>query len=63
VLIIETYLVESNVQDQTFSVQNPHQRYPVMRDQNGRLSEWGLPLDHFETDISNLFEPQPKEIP
>jgi hypothetical protein len=34
-----------------------------MRDQNGRLSEWGLPLDHFETDISNLFEPQPEEIP
>jgi hypothetical protein len=33
-----------------------------MRDQNGRLSGWGLLHDHFETDISNFFEPHPEEI-
>jgi hypothetical protein len=33
-----------------------------MRDQNGRLSGWDLPRNHFETDISNFFKPQPKEI-
>jgi hypothetical protein len=34
-----------------------------MRDQDGRLTGWGLPRDHFETDISNFLEPQPEEIP
>jgi hypothetical protein len=28
-----------------------------------RLSGWGLPHYHFETDILNLFESQPEEIP
>jgi hypothetical protein len=35
---------------------------PAMRDQDGRLARWGLPHDHFEIDISNFLEPQPKEI-
>jgi hypothetical protein len=34
-----------------------------MRDQNGRLTRWGLPDNHFETDISSFFEPQPEVIP
>jgi hypothetical protein len=62
VLIVQTYSSQSKVQDQTFSVQNHHQQYPAMRDQNGRLLGWGLPHDHFEIDISNFFEPQPEEI-
>jgi hypothetical protein len=33
-----------------------------MRDQIGKFVEWGLPHDHFETNISNFFEPQPEEI-
>jgi hypothetical protein len=34
-----------------------------MRDQDGRLAGWDLPCDHFETNISNFFEPLPEEIP
>jgi hypothetical protein len=34
-----------------------------MRDQDGRLAGWGLPHDHFETNISNFVEPQPEEVP
>jgi hypothetical protein len=33
-----------------------------MRDQNRKLVGWGLPHDHFETNISNFFKPQPEEI-
>jgi hypothetical protein len=44
-----------------FPVQN--QKYPVMRDQDGRLLGWSLPRDHFESDISNFLEPQPEKIP
>jgi hypothetical protein len=33
-----------------------------MMDQNGRLSGWDLPRNHFETHISNFFERQPEEI-
>jgi hypothetical protein len=43
-------------------VQNPHQRYPTMRDQDGRLAGWGLPHDHFETDISNFLKSRPEEV-
>jgi hypothetical protein len=62
-LVVQTYSTLSNVQDQTFSVQNPHQRYPTMRDQDGKLAGWGLPHDHFAADISNFFESQFKEVP
>jgi hypothetical protein len=34
-----------------------------MRGQDGKLAGWDLPHDHFETDISNFFEPRPEEIP
>jgi hypothetical protein len=44
-----------------FPVQN-QQKYPVMRDQDGRLAGWHLPHDHFETNISKFFEPLPEEI-
>jgi hypothetical protein len=33
-----------------------------MRNQDGELVGWGLPRDHFETNISNFFEPQPEEV-
>jgi hypothetical protein len=33
-----------------------------MKDQSGKLVGWGLSHDHFETNISNFFEPQPEEI-
>jgi hypothetical protein len=58
-----TIPVQSNVQDQMFLVQNQHQKYPTMRNQDGRLAGWGLPRDHFENDISNFLEPQLEEIP
>jgi hypothetical protein len=61
-LVVQTYSTQSNVQDQTFSVQNPHQTYPTTRDQDGRLAGWDLPRDHFDTDISNFFESQPEEV-
>jgi hypothetical protein len=51
---IVTMPVQSNVQDQMFPMQNQHKKYPMMRDQDGRLVGWGLPRDHFETDISNF---------
>jgi hypothetical protein len=44
-----------------FPVQN-QQKYPVMRDQDGRLAGWHLPHDHFETNISNFFEPLLEKI-
>jgi hypothetical protein len=34
-----------------------------MRDQDGRITGWSLPHDHFEKDISNFFEPAPDEDP
>jgi hypothetical protein len=34
-----------------------------MRDQDGKLAGWDLPRDHFETNISNFFEPVPEEVP
>jgi hypothetical protein len=34
-----------------------------MRDQHGKLAGWDLPRDHFETNISNLFEPVLEEVP
>jgi hypothetical protein len=33
-----------------------------MRDQDGRLTGWSLPHNHFEKDISNSFEPVPEEV-
>jgi hypothetical protein len=33
-----------------------------VRDQDGRLAGWGLPRDHFETDISNFLESLPEEV-
>jgi hypothetical protein len=32
-----------------------------MRDQDGRLTGWSLPHDHFEKDISNFFEVVPEK--
>jgi hypothetical protein len=43
-------------------VQNQH-KYPAMRDPDGKLAGLDLPRDHFETNISNFFEPVIKEIP
>jgi hypothetical protein len=57
-----TMPVQSNVQDHMFPVHN-QQKYPVIRDQDGRLAGWDLPRDHFETNISNFFEPLPEEVP
>jgi hypothetical protein len=53
--------VQTNVQDQIFLVQN--QKYPAMRDQDGKLAGWSLPHDHFENNISNCFQPEPEEVP
>jgi hypothetical protein len=61
-LVVQSHPTQSNVQDQTFSVQNHHKKYPAMRDQDGRLAGWGLSYDHFETDISNFLESWPKEV-
>jgi hypothetical protein len=33
-----------------------------MRNQDGKLAGWDLPRDHFETNISNFFEPVPEEV-
>jgi hypothetical protein len=44
-------------------VQNQHQKYPTIRYQEEKLAGWDLPRNHFETNISNFFEPQPEEIP
>jgi hypothetical protein len=43
-------------------VQNQH-KYHAMRDPDGKLAGWDLPRDHFETNISNFFEPVPEEVP
>jgi hypothetical protein len=40
-----------------------NQKYPPIRNQDGKLAGWGLPHDHFETNISYFFEPQPEEVP
>jgi hypothetical protein len=56
-----TTLMQTIVQDQMFPVQN--QKYHVMRDQDGRLTRWSLPRDHFENYISNFLEPQPEKVP
>jgi hypothetical protein len=34
-----------------------------MRDQDGRLTGWSLPHNHFKKDISNFFEHVPEEVP
>jgi hypothetical protein len=60
--IVPTYSAQSNVQDKTFSVQNLHQKYHAIGDQNGRLSGRDFPHNHFETDVSKFFEPQPEKI-
>jgi hypothetical protein len=44
-------LVQSVVQDQMLPVKN-QQKYPTMRDQDGRLTGWSLLHNHFEKDIS-----------
>jgi hypothetical protein len=62
-LVIRTHSTHSNVQDQTFSVQNQHQKYPTIRDQDGKLAGWDLPHNHLETNISNFFRPHPEEVP
>jgi hypothetical protein len=54
--------VQSVIQDQVLLVQN-QQQYPAVRDQDGMLAGWDLPCDHFETNISNFFEPVPEEVP
>jgi hypothetical protein len=56
-----TTLAQTIFQDLMFLVRN--QKYPAMRDQDGRLTGWSLPRDHFENDISNFLEPQPEEVP
>jgi hypothetical protein len=61
--VVQTHSLQSNVQDQTFSVQNHHQKYPTIRDHDENLARWDLARDHFETNISNVFEPQHEEIP
>jgi hypothetical protein len=43
-------------------MQNQH-KYYAMRDLYGKLAGWDLPRDHFETNISNFFEPVPEEVP
>jgi hypothetical protein len=57
----QTHEVQTNAPDQAFLVQN--QKYPPMRNQDGKLAGWNLPRDHFENNISNFLEPQPEEIP
>jgi hypothetical protein len=47
--------VQSIAQDQVLPVQN-RQKYPTIRDPDGKLAGWDLPRDHFETNISNFFE-------
>jgi hypothetical protein len=59
--MVQTHSMQSNIQDQTFSVQN--QKYPAMRNQYGKLAGWDLTRDHYETNISNFFELQPEETP
>jgi hypothetical protein len=34
-----------------------------MTDQSGKLTGWDFLHNHFETDMSNFFEPPPKEVP
>jgi hypothetical protein len=53
--------MQSNVQDPVLLVQN-QQKYPAMRDQDGKLAGWDLPRDHFETNTSDFFEPVPEEV-
>jgi hypothetical protein len=40
-----------------------NQKYPPMRNQDGKLAGRDLPHDHFENDIPNFLEPHPEEIP
>jgi hypothetical protein len=61
-VVIQIHSTQSNVQDQTFSVQNHDQKYPKIRNQDKNLAGWDLTHDHFGTNISNFFEPQPEEI-
>jgi uncharacterized cupin superfamily protein len=61
--IVQTYSAQSKIQVQTFSVQNHHHQYSAKKDQNGRLVEWSLPHDHFETNISSFSKSHPEEIP
>jgi hypothetical protein len=58
--MIQSHEVQSNAQDQAFSVQN--QKYPPMRNQDEKLAGWVLPRDHYENDFSNFLEPLPEEI-
>jgi hypothetical protein len=60
--VIQTHSTQSNVEDQTFSVQNQYQKYPAIRNQDGKLAGWDLSCDHFETNMSNFFELQYEEI-
>jgi hypothetical protein len=59
--LVVTTSVQDVVKDQVLLVQNQH-KYPAMRDQDGRLTGWSLLHNHFEKDISNFFEPVPKEV-
>jgi hypothetical protein len=34
-----------------------------MRDKSEKLIGWDLPYNHFDTNISNFFDPLPEEIP
>jgi hypothetical protein len=61
--VVQTHKTQSNIQDQKFLLQNQHQKYPAMRNQDGKLARWDFPCDHFETNISSFFELQPEEIP
>jgi hypothetical protein len=40
--VIQTHSTQSNVQDQTFSVQNQLQKYPKLKDQDENLARWDL---------------------
>jgi hypothetical protein len=61
--VVQSYSTQSNIQDQTFSLHNPHQRYLATRDRDRRLARWDFPHDHFETFISNFIKSQPEEVP
>jgi hypothetical protein len=61
-ILLSRHKGKSIIQDQMLAVQNQH-KYSAMRDPDGKLAGWDLPRDHFETNISNFFEPVPEEVP
>jgi hypothetical protein len=49
--VIQTHSTQFNVQDKASSVQNQHQKYPTMKNQDEKLAGWDLPRDYFETNV------------